>query len=98
MHPEPDTSVSMFCFVGPSFSATPYNLISETTGHLSTADADSVTIEWNDFKRALSEVRPAFGADDAALKACCPGGMIDFGPRYSTLRAELGRFFAQVEA
>jgi vesicle-fusing ATPase len=55
-------------------------------------DPDAVYVGMDDFRRALEEVRPAFGVSMDELQRCLVGGFIDYGARLERL-LQSGRLF-----
>lgn len=59
-------------------------------------DEDNVKITMDDFQKALSEVRPAFGASTDSLERCRVGGIIDYGPKLQHILSTCYAFTRQV--
>ena len=51
-----------------------------------------------DFERALTEVRPAFGASTDDLDACVRGGILHYGPALSSMLQSASALFGQLQS
>jgi len=51
-----------------------------------------------DFERALTEVRPAFGASTDDLSACVRGGILHYGPQLTSMLQSASALFAQLQS
>ena len=60
--------------------------------------AEGVLVSDKDFDRALSEVRPAFGAATDELGSFARGGLVPHGARFEQLRSTLGSLVQQARA
>lgn len=57
---------------------------------------DNIKVTKHDFERALEEVKPAFGVSTDDLELYTSQGIIDYGPRFSKLKATCQSFVNQV--
>ena len=60
-------------------------------------EVDSLKVTNDDFDRALSEVRPAFGASTDDLDNCVRGGILHYGPALTSLLQGASGLVAQLQ-
>ena len=60
-------------------------------------EVDALKVTKEDFDRALSEVRPAFGASTDDLENCVRGGILPYGPALTNLLQSASGLIAQLQ-
>jgi len=60
-------------------------------------EVSDLKVTKEDFDRALSEVRPAFGASTDDLQACVKGGILHYGPALSTMLQSASGLMTQLQ-
>mmetsp|Transcript_33024 Transcript_33024/g.77233 ORF Transcript_33024/g.77233 Transcript_33024/m.77233 type:complete len:741 (-) Transcript_33024:143-2365(-) len=60
------------------------------------ASASDLKVMMEDFTRAISEVKPAFGVSTEELEVCVPNGILDYGERFAHIIATGRKFLGQV--
>jgi len=61
-------------------------------------EIEKLKVTKDDFDRALTEVRPAFGAAMDDLQACVRGGILHFGPQLSSMLQSAAGLVGQLQA